>query len=46
MSERSNALVVGGGMAALTAAHFLEKAGADIDTMGPNHRPIGLTRRP
>lgn len=31
MSERPKALVVGGGLAGLTAAHFLEKAGADIE---------------
>jgi oxygen-dependent protoporphyrinogen oxidase len=31
LSERPKAFVVGGGLAGLTAAHFLEKAGADVE---------------
>lgn len=41
MSERRKALVVGGGLAGLTAAHFLEKAGADVEVFEAGDRVGG-----
>lgn len=41
MSERPKALVVGGGLAGLTAAHFLEKAGADVEVFEAGDRVGG-----
>ncbi len=41
MSERPKALVVGGGLAGLTAAHFLEKSGAEVEVFEAGDRVGG-----